>query len=53
LIYQHYQDITEILTEINKAKDKYSWDEIKSKLKGHKTIKEINAKDKKVLITLP
>jgi predicted ribosome quality control (RQC) complex YloA/Tae2 family protein len=50
LIYQHYQEIKEILEEINKAKEKYSWEDIKKKLKGHKTIKEVNAKDKKVLL---
>ena len=51
-IYQNYNIISEILYEMNKAKEKLSWDEIKKRLKGHKTIKEINVKDKKVVLEL-
>ena len=52
LIYTNYKLIDEILKEIKKASEKYSWDEIKEKLKGHKIIKEINTKDKKITITI-
>ncbi|MBU0614673.1 MAG: NFACT family protein [Nanoarchaeota archaeon] len=52
IIYQNYQLIDEILKEVNKAKEKYSWEEIRSKLKGHKIIKELNTKDKKLLVEL-
>ncbi len=52
LIYENYQLIKDILTEINKAKKKFTWQEIKDRLKGHKTVKEVNAKDKKVIIEI-
>jgi len=52
LIYQNYNLINEVLTEINKALKKYSWEEIKEKLKGHKVIKELDAKEKKVVLEL-
>lgn len=52
LIYHNYKSINEILTEINKAAEKHSWQEIKERLKGHKTIKEVNAKDKTVVIEI-
>jgi len=51
-IYEKYNQIQEILTELDKAKEKFSWDEIKKKLKGHKVIKEVNSKDKKVVVEL-
>jgi len=50
LIYSNFQLIEEILKEINKASKKYSWKEIKEKLKGHKVIKEVNDKDKLVVV---
>jgi len=50
LIYNNYQIIEEILKEINKASKKYSWKEIKAKLKGHKVIKEVNERDKLVVV---
>ena len=49
-IYHNYQLIKEVLEELNKASKKYSWKEIKEKLKEHKVIKEINEKDRKVLV---
>ena len=51
-IYNNYDTINEAITEINKASKKYSWQEIKDKLKNHKTIKEVNSKDKKVVLEL-
>ena len=50
LIYHNYNLIKEILEEINKASKKYSWKEIKEKLKGHKIIKEVNEKERKVVV---
>ncbi len=50
LIYSKYQIIEDILNEIKKAAEKYSWKEIKTKLKGHKIIKEVNTKDKKIKV---
>ena len=52
LIYNNYQLVNEILSEIKKARDKYSWSEIKEKLKGHKIIKEVDAKEKKIVVEL-
>jgi len=46
LIYENYELVDNIIKELKKAKEKYSWDEIKKKLKGHKLIKEINSRDK-------
>lgn len=44
LIYEHYTEFKEILDEINKAKAKFSLQEIKAKLKGHPKIKDVNPK---------
>jgi len=52
LIYNNFNLIKNILEELNKAKEKYEWKEIKDKLKGHKVIKEVNSKDKKIIIEL-
>ena len=52
MIYHKYNLIKEILEEINKASRKYSWKEIKEKLKGHKIIKEVNEKDRKVVVEI-
>jgi len=52
LIYNNYKLINEILTEIKKARNKYSWQEIKAKLKGHKIIKDINEKESKIIIDI-
>ena len=52
MIYENYALVKEVLDELNKAKKRYSWAEIKEKLKGHKTIKSINEKDKKVVIEI-
>lgn len=49
-IYHNYQLIKEVLDELNKASKKYSWKEIKEKLKGHKVIKEVNEKERKVVV---
>ena len=50
LIYEKYPIFKEIVDELKKAQEKYSWDEIKKKLKGHKHIKEVNSKEKSVLV---
>ena len=42
--------VNEVLTELKKAAGKYSWEEIKNKLKGHKVVKSVNTKDKTVEI---
>ena len=50
LIYSKYNLVKEILDEINKASKKHSWKEIKEKLRGHKIIKEVNEKERKIII---
>jgi len=52
LIYHNYSLIKEILEEINKASKKYSWKEIKEKLKEHKIIKEVNDKERKLIVEI-
>ncbi|MGM5485295.1 MAG: NFACT family protein [Nanobdellota archaeon] len=52
VIFHNYQEVQKIIDAINKAREELSWDEIKKKLKGHETIKQINAKDKKVTLEL-
>ena len=52
IIYNNYQLINEILAEIKKATKKYSWKDITEKLKGHKIIKEINAKERKIILEI-
>ena len=51
-IYNNYKIISEILDEINKASKKYSWEEIKKKLKGHKIVKDVDVKDKQVVVDI-
>ena len=52
LIYEKYQEVDGILKEINKAREKYSFKEIKEKLKGHKIVKEVDEKNKKIAVEL-
>ena len=51
-IYENYQLLKDILTQINKAREKYSLKDIKEKLKDHAIIKEVNTKDKQIFIEL-
>lgn len=51
-IYEHYTEIKSILDEIKKAREKYSWKELKEKLKNHKVIKRIIEKDNSVVIDI-
>jgi len=50
LIYQNYNLVKEVIEELNKASKTHTWKQIKEKLKNHKTIKQLNTKDKKVII---
>lgn len=52
LIYEHYNLIKEIITEINKALKKYSWKEVQEKLNNHKVIKQLSPQNKAVLVEL-
>ena len=52
LIYNNYQLVKNILDEINKASKKYSWKEIKDKLRGHKIVEDVDIKEKKIVIDI-
>ncbi len=52
LIYEHYQELKDVLEELNKAKAKLSLQEMKAKLKGHAKIKDLNPKTSDVVIEL-
>ena len=52
LMYNKYQLIEGVLSQINFARKKHSWKEIKDKLKGHKVVKEINEKEGKIVIEI-
>ena len=51
-IYKNYRLIKEILDELNKASKKYSWKEIKEKLKEHKIVRELNEKERKIVVEI-
>jgi len=51
-IYEQYSLVSEIMAEIKKAREKYSWDEIKNRLKGHRVVKEINEKTGDIVIEI-
>ncbi|MCH7881067.1 MAG: NFACT family protein [Proteobacteria bacterium] len=52
IIYSNYQIIKDILDEINKASKSYSWKEIKEKVKGHKVVKDVDVKEKRVVLEI-
>ncbi len=52
LIYQNYELINNILAELKNATKKYDWKEIEKRIKGHKLIKSVNAKDKTIEIEI-
>lgn len=52
LIYEHYHLVEEILREIRKAREKYSWKEIKEKVKGHKLVKDVQEKEGAIVVEL-
>jgi predicted ribosome quality control (RQC) complex YloA/Tae2 family protein len=50
LIYEHYQEVKELLDNINSDRKKMSWEELKKKYKNEKLIKEIDDKNGKVIV---
>tara|TARA_Y100000034_G_scaffold136940_1_gene217408 strand:- start:4412 stop:5443 length:1032 start_codon:yes stop_codon:yes gene_type:complete len=52
LIYQNYQLVDNIIKELKQIEKKHTWQEIKKKLKNHKVIKEVDVKNKEVVIEL-
>ncbi len=55
-IYEHYSEINNILGAVKKGREKYSWKEIKEKLKSdpklRKLIKEINEKNNEIVVEI-
>jgi predicted ribosome quality control (RQC) complex YloA/Tae2 family protein len=52
LIYEHYQEVKELLDNINLDRKKMSWEELKKKYKDNKLVKEINEKQGLIIIDL-
>jgi len=52
LIYEHYQEIKDILDSINLDRKKMNWEELKKKYKDNKLIKEINEKEGKIIVEI-
>jgi predicted ribosome quality control (RQC) complex YloA/Tae2 family protein len=50
MIYAKYNEIDKLLKELNDVVKKHGFKEVKKKLKGHKVVKQINDKEKKVLV---
>lgn len=51
-IYENYQKISEIVKGLRKARETHSWKEIKQKVKPSSVIKEIDEKEKSVVVEL-
>ena len=45
--------VSSVLESLKEARKKYSWKDIKEKLKGHAVVKEVNEKENTVSIELP
>ena len=52
LIYEHYQELKDLLEELNKIKAKFSLQDMKAKLKGHAKIKDLNPKTSDIVVEL-
>ncbi|MFH2027513.1 MAG: NFACT family protein [Nanoarchaeota archaeon] len=52
LIYLNYELIGHLIKELLKAKEKIPFKDIKEKLKGHKYVKDINEKEKKIILEI-
>ena len=52
LIYENYQEIKQLLDNINSDRKKMSWDELKKKYKNNKLLKEIDEKTGKIMVDL-
>lgn len=51
-LYEKYQYISSLLSELNSILKEHSFDEVKKKLKGHKIIKSIDSKNKTITIDI-
>lgn len=51
-IYHNYAVVREIIVELNKARKKFGWKEIKERLKGHAVVKEVDESAGRVVVEL-
>ncbi|MBI4738033.1 NFACT family protein [Candidatus Woesearchaeota archaeon] len=52
LIYENYTVINDLLKQLLEAKKKYSWQEVRSKLKGHAMIKGVDERTGEITVEL-
>ena len=52
LIYKNYNQVKTIINDLKEIRKKHTWKEIKTKLKNHPTIKEIDEKTGKITLKL-
>jgi predicted ribosome quality control (RQC) complex YloA/Tae2 family protein len=52
LLYEKYQMIHALFTEIKKAKEKHSWKDIKEKLKKIEQVKELKENEGKIILEI-
>jgi len=52
LLYENYPVVTEVLATVKKAREKYTWAEIKEKLKGNTVVVGIDEKEGTVVVDL-
>lgn len=50
VVYERYQEFESLLSELRKAREKFSWKEIQEKLKNHPIIKEIDPKTGDIVV---
>ncbi|MBI4017145.1 MAG: NFACT family protein [Candidatus Aenigmarchaeota archaeon] len=52
LIYENYTAVKDVLDVLNQARKKFSWEEIRAKLKAHKLIKDVDEKNGRISVEL-
>jgi len=52
LLYKNYESVSDLLKELKEISKTHSWKEIQTKLKKHKTIKEVIPKDKSIILEI-
>jgi predicted ribosome quality control (RQC) complex YloA/Tae2 family protein len=51
-LYPNYMKLDALLKELKHISEKHSWQEIKEKLKGHALVKDVNPKEKSIVVEL-
>ena len=52
-LYSNYAQLSTLLEDLASISKKHNWQDIKEKLKGHALIKDVNPKDKSVVVEFP